>query len=111
MLGGFVVVVGLYALGWVNNHSEAAVREYREAVAEARRAGKPEPEPPAAATWLQEKLRWVPGWGEKPDTAFEPLHLGGLDPLVWGLAISLLLTVGVSLATRPDPELVTKYFP
>ena len=78
---------------------------------EARRAGHIEPEAPALSTWLQEKLHWVPGWGEKPDTAFEPLHLGGLDPLVWGLAASLLLTIGISLATRPDPSLLAKYFP
>ncbi|MBI1918001.1 MAG: hypothetical protein HYS12_25185 [Planctomycetes bacterium] len=111
MLGGFVVVVGLYALGWINNHSEAAVREYREQAAHARQAEQPEPEMPSASTWLQENLRWIPGWGQKPDTAFEPLHLGGLDPLVWGLAASLLLTIGISLATRPDPALLAKYFP
>jgi hypothetical protein len=50
-------------------------------------------------------------WGARRPDAFAPLYVGGVDPLVWGLAISLLLGVGVSLATRPDPALVARYFP
>lgn len=44
-------------------------------------------------------------------TKFRPYFLGGLDPIVWGLAISLLAGVVVSLCTRPpDPALVSKLF-
>jgi sodium/pantothenate symporter len=65
MLGGFLAVIAMYILGWVDR-----------------------------------------GW-----VRFEPLRLGEVDPLIWGLLASLVLTVGVSLATKPDPELVKKYFP
>lgn len=50
-------------------------------------------------------------WGMPRHDSFAPLYVGGVDPLVWGLAVSFLLGVGVSLATRPDPALVARYFP
>jgi sodium/pantothenate symporter len=110
MLGGFAVVLTLYALGWLDSGSQAALRDYQRQSEQAAQAGEPGP-PPPAARWLQENFRGIPGWGEKRLDAFAPLYLGGLDPLVWGLLVSLVLGVGVSLATRPDPELVAKYFP
>jgi len=88
MLGGFATVLLLYALGW----AESACRR-------------------SQLDGLSQALSWVPGWGEPRPDAFAPLYVGGLDPLVWGLAASLLLAVGVSLLTRPDPELVRRYFP
>ncbi len=42
---------------------------------------------------------------------FEPYQLLGLDPIVWGLAVSSVLSVSVSLITSPPPdELVAKLF-
>jgi SSS family solute:Na+ symporter/sodium/pantothenate symporter len=42
---------------------------------------------------------------------FEPYQLLGLDPIVWGLAVSGVLSVTVSLATSPPPdELVSHLF-
>lgn len=92
MLGGFGVLFGLYALGWLDSLSR---------------------KPTASETvrQLAERLSWFPGWGaERPD-AFAPLYAGGVDPLVWGLAASFLLGIGVSLLTRADEEQVKKYFP
>ncbi len=34
---------------------------------------------------------------------FAPVYLLGLDPIIWGLLISFLLGIGVSLVTRPPP--------
>ena len=53
---------------------------------------------------------WM-GYGEHRIAPEAPFYLLGFDPLVWGLLASLTLTVGVSLATRPDPVQVAKYFP
>jgi SSS family solute:Na+ symporter/sodium/pantothenate symporter len=42
---------------------------------------------------------------------FQPLYLLGFEPIVWGLIVSLLTGVVVSLATRPpDERLVSKLF-
>ncbi|MBI5756989.1 MAG: sodium:solute symporter [Planctomycetales bacterium] len=44
-------------------------------------------------------------------TKFRPYFLGGIDPIVWGLATSLLAGVGVSLMTSPPPEkLISQLF-
>jgi Na+/proline symporter len=46
-----------------------------------------------------------------PATAFRPFYLLGLEPIVWGLAVSVAAGVGVSLATVPPaPELVSRLF-
>jgi Na+/proline symporter len=98
MLGGFLVVFGLYALGWTDSYLQDLFR---------RGTG----ESGGLAQAVHGGLKWVPSWGEKRPDAFAPLYPGGLDPLVWGLLASLLLTVGVSLRTRPDEERVRRYFP
>jgi sodium/pantothenate symporter len=42
---------------------------------------------------------------------FQPYNLLGLEPLLWGLATSLIVGVAVSLLTRPpEDELVSKLF-
>ncbi|HYT94172.1 MAG TPA: hypothetical protein VEL76_35980, partial [Gemmataceae bacterium] len=87
MLGGGLTVMLLYVLGWIDT-------AYQKAGA-------------TGPAWLS----WFPGWGEKREEAFAPLYAGGCDPLIWGLLASLILTVVVSLRTKPDPESVRKYFP
>jgi SSS family solute:Na+ symporter/sodium/pantothenate symporter len=82
MLGGFGAVFSLYVLGWIDS-----------------------------AGWLGNALAWLPGWGSPRPSRFLPLYVGGVDPLVWGLIAALTLSIGVSLATQPDRELVKKYFP
>jgi len=68
-------------------------------------------DPPAVASWLQTNLSWIPGWGEKRPTSLAPLYLGGVDTLVWGFLVSLVLGFGVSWASKPDHQLAAKYFP
>ncbi|MGE3315099.1 MAG: hypothetical protein AB7O26_08265, partial [Planctomycetaceae bacterium] len=44
-------------------------------------------------------------------TSFRPHFLLEIDPVVWGLLVSLIAGIVVSKATRPvDPETVSKYF-
>src|SRR5262249_30336197 len=91
MLGGFGVVLALSALGWFDSRVHAS-------------------DPMTVSFWTH-VLGWIPGWGEPRLDPFAPLYAGGVDPLVWGLLASAAFGVGVSLLTRPDPELVAKYFP
>jgi SSS family solute:Na+ symporter/sodium/pantothenate symporter len=51
---------------------------------------------------------FVIGWrGENTltgmSTAFAPYYLFGVEPVVWGLAVSAALGVGVSLLSSPPP--------
>jgi Na+/proline symporter len=85
MVGGFLIVLVLYVLGWRDSYTQA----------------------PA----LRSALGWGPGWGEPRPDSFAPLYAGGLDPVAWGMLGSLLLVVGVSLGTRPDEALAERYFP
>jgi sodium/pantothenate symporter len=87
MLGGGLTVMLLYVLGWIDTAYQ--------------KAGSTGP------AWLS----WFPGWGQKREEAFAPLYAGGCDPLIWGLLASLVLALMVSLRTKPDPDLVKKYFP
>jgi SSS family solute:Na+ symporter/sodium/pantothenate symporter len=49
--------------------------------------------------------------GIGPATSFRPYFLLDCDPLVWGLLVSLIAGVVVSLLTKPpSPELVSKLF-
>jgi sodium/pantothenate symporter len=41
-----------------------------------------------------------------PQTAFRPYYLAGVDPVIWGLIVSLTAGVAVSLATRPPAEVL-----
>jgi Na+/pantothenate symporter len=44
-------------------------------------------------------------------TDFRPYYLFGYDPIIWGLSISAISGIGVSLLTRPpSPELISKLF-
>ncbi len=46
-----------------------------------------------------------------PVTKFRPYFLCGVDPFVWGLSISLIAGVVVSLCTTPpEPELISRLF-
>lgn len=139
MLGGGLTVFGLYVLGWIDSARQTAHRDARAGVAAMavnrangadtaeepgargagagglRRAGG---EPSAGEVLSEAEGRgqssaWVRffNWGMPRHDSFAPLYVGGVDPLVWGLAVSFLLGVGVSLATRPDQALVARYFP
>lgn len=59
-------------------------------------------------------LGGVLGYGSAligPATSFRPYYLLGIDPLIWSLALSAVVGVGVSLITRPcDDALLAKYF-
>jgi Na+/proline symporter len=111
MLGGSLTVASLYVLGWIDHGTRTAAREYETAIAQADPTNRPGPERPTTAYWLKENLSWISGWGERRESAIQPLYLGGMDALIWGMLMSLVLGVGVSLITRPDEELVRKYFP
>ena len=53
------------------------------------------------------------GWslgGGSPIDKFSPYYLLGFDPLVWGLALSGILTMSVSLCTAIDRRQVDLYF-
>jgi hypothetical protein len=88
--------------------NQKVVKAYEQKKQAAEAQGQPEP-PGAVA--VQKSLRWIPGWGQERPDAFAPLYLGGVDTLVWGFLASLVLGVGVSLATRPDEALARRYFP
>ena len=61
-------------------------------------------------------LLYLGGWkGEDPKigvhSLFRPYYLFGLDPIVWGLAVSAVAGIVVSLVTRPpDRALVSHLF-
>lgn len=91
MLGGGLTVFLLYLLGWVDIRTRPATD--------------------GMGLWLQNTFTFLPGWGEERLDNFAPLNLAGFDPIFWGFLVSLTLTVLVSLLTRPQEEMVRKYFP
>jgi Na+/proline symporter len=92
MFGGFLAVTGLYALGWADSWAQGNLSS-------------------PLADMVNGLFGWLPGWGEKRLDGFAPIYLLGLDPIVWGTLAASLLAVSVSLLTRPNEELVRKYFP
>lgn len=103
MLGGILTVMTLYVLGWLDSGSQKTIRDFEQNPQVAA-------ERPDRAYWLQETFAFIPGWGEKRHDPFNPIFLGGVDTLVWGILVSIVLSVGISLLGRPDPALVAKYF-
>jgi SSS family solute:Na+ symporter/sodium/pantothenate symporter len=62
-----------------------------------------------AIGWTQD----LHGLFERPPgfDRFQPWYPLGLDPILWSLAVSFALTIGVSLASEPpDPGILEKYF-
>ncbi len=102
MVGGLCTVLLLYVAGWTDTLSQDALARHQ-----INGVGPP----PALAQWLQEHMRGLSGWGGQRPTALAPLYLGGVDTLVWGFLVSLILGVSVSLSTRGDPHLIERYFP
>jgi SSS family transporter len=96
MLGGFGAQFGLYLLGWLCGACRSALS-----------AG----DPPGWASSLHAAFSWLPGWDAPRNSALLPLYMGGVDPLVWGLVASLVLGIAVSWGTRPDEQLVGKFYP
>ncbi|GBD37466.1 Sodium/pantothenate symporter [bacterium HR36] len=111
VLGGFLGVFVWYLLGWVEGHSLSALERYAQAVHEAHNYGQPIPPAPHWAQWVQKHLAWLPGWGRPRVDRFTPLYPFGFDPLVCGLLCSVIGGLFGSWWTRPDPQLVAKYFP
>ncbi|MSR30291.1 MAG: hypothetical protein EXR99_02185 [Gemmataceae bacterium] len=97
MAGGFLSLVSLYLLGWMDNWTQVQLGMSQ--------GGS------SLASTLQTCLGWIPGWGEMRHDSFAPLFLCGLDPVVWGLLASLALTWGGSLLTRHDETQAEKFFP
>jgi SSS family solute:Na+ symporter/sodium/pantothenate symporter len=62
-----------------------------------------------AVGWLAPWLDYEQLIGQQ--TAFRPYYLFGLDPIVWGLGVSLVTGVVVSLQTEPvEPARVSLFF-
>jgi sodium/pantothenate symporter len=95
IVGGAATVLVLYLLGWL----DAWTRPGSSLVG------------PATAARVQANFAWVPGWGADRLERIAPIYVGDCDPLVWGMLVSLLCVIGVSLCTRPDPEQTRRYFP
>jgi sodium/pantothenate symporter len=102
MVGGLLTVLLLYVAGWADSLSQDALARHRLA------GSGP---PPALAEWVQDHLSGLSRWGSPRPTALAPLYLGGVDTLVWGFLVSLILGICVSLCTRPDLQLAERYFP
>jgi sodium/pantothenate symporter len=102
MIGGLCTVLLLYVAGWTDTLSQDALARQRASGVGA---------PPALAQWFQDHLSGISGWGGERPTALAPLYLGGVDTLVWGFLVSLVLGVCVSSSTRGDPQLIERYFP
>ncbi len=88
MLGGFLTLISLYALGWIDNRTQSN-----------------------PLNGAQQMFSWIPGWGVKRSDNFAPLALCGVEPVAWGLGVSFLLTLFVSRWTKPDEKQAVKYFP
>jgi len=111
MLGGFGGVFFWYLAGWLEGHAQSALKLYAQTLAHAHHDVGVVPPPPLWAQYIQTYLSWLPGWGRPRVDRFTPLYPFGFDPLVCGLFCSIVGGVLGSLLTRPDPELVRRYFP
>jgi len=90
MLSGFLVYFGIYSCGWAQNWATANPKL-------------------AIAGRILSFLGPDPLIG--PTGLFRPYYILGVDPIIWGLAASILGGIGVSLLTRPlSPELVKRFF-
>jgi hypothetical protein len=50
-------------------------------------------------------------WNTDPGKAVKPYLLGGMDPIIWGVLVSAIAGIGVSLLTRPpDAAVVSRLF-
>lgn len=90
MLSGFLVYFGIYSCGWLQTWAQT----YPD------------------LAFAQQVLNWL---GRDtligPPGLFRPYYVLGLDPIVWGLAASLVGGITVSLLTRPpSDELVRRFF-
>jgi SSS family solute:Na+ symporter/sodium/pantothenate symporter len=62
--------------------------------------------------WIGRGLEWLPPQTFGPRSDLAPYWLLGLEPLVWGLVVSVAAGIAVSLRTRPpQAELVERLFP
>lgn len=62
-------------------------------------------------SWVPDRLGLPPNPSIGQVALFRPYFLLGYDPIVWGLGISLIAGVVVSLLTKPpSPELISKLF-
>jgi SSS family solute:Na+ symporter/sodium/pantothenate symporter len=94
MLSGAGTIVTLFSLGWLQRFAEAAVEEG------------------TASTLLQSIASVLgPDLGIGIADPFSPYYLLGLHPILWGLPVSAVAGVLVSLCTKPpDPGLIALHF-
>jgi SSS family solute:Na+ symporter/sodium/pantothenate symporter len=91
MLCGFTTYLGLFSLGWLQVWAEKSV------------------ETSAVAGQILAIIGRDPMIGIA--SAFRPYFLLGVDPILWGLAVSAICGIGVSKLTAPLPEeLVSRLF-
>jgi SSS family solute:Na+ symporter/sodium/pantothenate symporter len=93
VLGGFLTIFILWGLGWMGAGK-----------AEAQDSG-----PPETSTAAPSPPHEIEKAGAKP--SIKPIYLWDFDPLVYGLAVSFAVGIGVSLLTQPPPaDHVHRYF-
>jgi SSS family solute:Na+ symporter/sodium/pantothenate symporter len=104
LVGGFGTVTALYVLGWLGVGKPSAAQKianYLNILAS--------DSPFSAATLTATVHRASKGGPAMED--FAPVYLFNLDPVLWGLAVSFVLAIVVSLLTSPPPDKhVDKYF-
>jgi SSS family solute:Na+ symporter/sodium/pantothenate symporter len=92
MLTGFGTSVVLFTLGGLGSKIAPYLPDSMEAM----------------SNWLAE-ISADPGIG--PASSFRSLYVFGMEPIVWGLALSLVVGVVVTLCTKPPhDELISKLF-
>jgi SSS family solute:Na+ symporter/sodium/pantothenate symporter len=103
-IGGFSSVLLLYVLGWLGAGKPSAQENASVFLAPLAASD------PATALTLGAAARQLERVGPAAEP-FAPLYLFGLDPLIYGLAASFGLGIGVSLVSKRMPEAaVEPYF-
>ena len=96
LITGVSLLIGLYLLGWTDHDVRAQLA-----------AGSAS----AFQTTLDGLFAWIPGRELPRSDRMAPLMLFGLEPAIWGMGASFLVTVLLSYVTRTaDDEAMEKRF-